>query len=168
MTTQTITPATKYRVAIRDMAIANGWTFTQVGSLDRFEKGDQVVAVEHGPSNLITRAAKSVANRQFDETPRAGKMFVVQEWLTGVADPDHSRFIRLTPEQVRKYESGQGIAKIAPSLGEKIEAAQTKADEPVKAPKPKAPARKATVPTARKASAKPAARAAKTAPAAAK
>lgn len=172
MTTKTLTPATKYRVAIRDIAIANDWTFTQVSpTLDRFEKGDQVVAVEHGPSNLITRAAKSVGKKQFDETPRAGKMFVVQEWLTGVADPDHQRFIRLTPEQVRKYESGQGIAKIAMAQlpaqdqAEVEEAHVIPAKEPVKAPKP----RKAPTPrTASKAAPKPTARAPRQAPAAAK
>ena len=108
------TPATKYRVAIRDIAVANGWTFNQLStSIDQFTKGDDVVAVQHGPSNLISTAERRIGDKGHDVVSRAGKMFQVQAWLTGQPDPDHTRYIRLTPEQVRRYESGQGIAKIS-------------------------------------------------------
>lgn len=143
MSTQTkITPATKYRVAVRDIAIQNGWTFTQLNpQLDKFEKNGTVIAVSHGPSNLISTAEKLTADNKHDVTERSGKMFQVQEWLTGIADPNHERYIRLTPEQVKRYESGQGIAKLTGVF------TATPADEPVLAPKPKDPAKKATKPT---------------------
>ena len=58
------TPATKYRVAIRDIAVANGWTFNQLStSIDQFTKGDDVVAVQHGPSNLISTAERRIGGR---------------------------------------------------------------------------------------------------------
>lgn len=161
-------PATKYRVAIRDIAIQNGWRFEQLGRIDRFTKGDEVVAVEHGPSNLITRAERAKGTNHFETARNRGKMFDVQAWLTGVPDPEQERYIRLSPEQVRKYESGQGIAKI-----DGVAAVMAGAEEKQLAPKPtapepkRAPAKKAPAPKAKAPAPKPAPRAAKTAPAAA-
>ena len=135
-------PATKYRVAIRDIAIRNAWTFTQVSDrTDRFEKKGTVVDVHHGPSNLIVKAEK-VDGKSHVETGRGGKMFDVQAWLTGVADPERENYIRLSPEQVAKFESGQGIAKISTEV--ELHPAPIPAAKP--APKPRA--RKASTDTA--------------------
>lgn len=143
MTTKSITPATKYRVAIRDIAIAHGWSFEQLDNdprVDRFIKGKTVVDVTHGPSNLITAAEVLVGDKVLKSVAKSGKMYQVQEILTGVEDPDHTRHIRLQREQVAKYESGQGIAKI------KSEAAPASAPVPAPkqaaAPKRRAPAKK--------------------------
>ena len=133
--------ATKYRIAIRQIAVDNGWTFKQLNpSVDRFTKGNQRVDVQHGPSNLIAAAERAVGN-SIARSGTQGKMFVVQSWLTGVKDEINpktgkgSNFIRLTPEQVAKFESGQGIAKIA-SVDEIVEASRT-------VPAKKAPAKAA-------------------------
>ena len=158
VSTSTTKPATKYRVAIRDQAVNNGWVFTPLGeAIDRFEKGNVVIDVTHGPSDLITTAEK-VDGKSHVKVPKKGKMFVVQEWITGIADPDQERFIRLTPEQIRQYESGQGIAKVRLNLADKVAEVDAKpkakstpapAKAPVKAqdpkpaakPVPKAPAK---------------------------
>lgn len=175
--TATTTPATKYRVAIRDIAVANGWTFDQLStSLDQFTKGDDVIVVAHGPSNLISTAERRIGDKGHDVVSRSGKMFQVQAWLTGQPDPDHTRYIRLSAEQVRKYESGQGIAKIA-----RIDLPEDKAvvvAAPATKPAKKTATRKLTsdeIAAAKKAAAGPAkptprpqARAARTAPAASK
>lgn len=121
---------TKYRVAIRQIAVDNGWTFKQLNAgVDRFTKGDQRVDVSHGPSNLIASAERAIGN-SIARAGTQGKMFVVQSWLTGVKDEINpktgkgSNFIRLTPEQVAKYESGKGIAKISTEV-EIAEASRT-------------------------------------------
>lgn len=164
MTVSIITPATKYRVAIRDIAISHGWEFTQIAtSTDRFTKGGATIDVHHGPSNLITVAEK-VDGKSITKTSRSGKMFDVQAWLTGTPDPDRTNYIRLTEEQIRAYESGQGKAKIAV-----IDAPAPTKPAPAPAPAKSAakPAPKAEVKAEVKAPApKPAPRAAKKAPAA--
>jgi cell division septation protein DedD len=162
-----VKPATKYRVAIRDIAVTNGWTFRQLSpSIDQFTKDDAVIAVEHGPSNLITRAERLVGDKQLDTARKRGKMFDVQAWLTGQPDPDQQRYIRLSADQVRRYESGQGIAKI--EGGVTVAAAVEVADTKPSNPHPKTRNSKADDARAAKAAPKPkpAPRAAKKAPAA--
>lgn len=117
-TTTKVSTNTKYRVAIRVIGIDNGWKFDQIStSTDRFTKGKTVVDVVHSPTNLISTAEK-VEGNSHTQAGSQGKMFTVQAWLTGVADPIDSktgkgkRFIRLTPEQVLKFESGKGVALI--------------------------------------------------------
>lgn len=162
MSATTIKPATKYRVAIRDIAIRNGWTFEQVSeSTDRFEKNNSVALVHHGPSNLITRAELTTP-KGTQVSAKSGKMFDVQAWLTGVADPDRSNFIRLSPEQVKKFESGESIAKIAAEHEIHVAPAPFPAAKPRKAPAKKA---EAEVKPVSAPAPKPAPRAAKTAPA---
>jgi hypothetical protein len=162
-----ISPATKYRVEIRKIAVANGWEFEQLADnprVDRFTKGKTVVDVTHGPSNLITTAEK-LDGKELVPAPSNGKMFTVQAWLTGIADPDHSRSIRLSREQAAANESGQGLAKIVtPAVGDP-EPKPVKATAPSKARAVKAVTEvKAEAP---KPTPRPAPRAAKKAPAAA-
>lgn len=154
-------PNTKYRVAIRTIAVDNGWTFDQPDfSRDVFTRDGETLTVHHNHNNAITAAERQVnpdANVESLPSTR-GKMFVVQEWLTGIEDTydpktgKGKRFIRLTPEQVKRFESGQGIAKIKGEPTVKAEATT-----PVKTPAPKpAPAKKPT-PRSRKAGTKAAA-----------
>jgi hypothetical protein len=140
----TIKPATKYRVAIRDIAVSQGWTFEQRSvQTDRFTKGATTIDVHHGPSNLIRSAEILVPGKPIKRIEGGGKMFEVQAVLTGQPDPTHKRFIRLNNEQIARYESGQGIAKITAHVSAVIEQADAKAA--VKpAPKPAAPAKKVT------------------------
>lgn len=125
---------TKYRVAIRVIAADNGWKFEQLStSVDRFTKGKTVVDVAHSPTNLISTAEK-VEGNSHTRAGSQGKMFTVQAWLTGVADPidpktgKGKRFIRLTPEQVLKFESNKGIALIK-VIDSKVVAADKPADK---------------------------------------
>ena len=118
MSTSTkVSNGTKYRVAVRVIAVDNKWTYEQFGPIDRFSKGNVVIDVTYGPSNSISTAEK-VAGNSHTLTGSTGKMFVVQEWLTGIKDPINPktgkgvRFIRLTTDQVTKFESGKGIALI--------------------------------------------------------
>lgn len=117
--TTTLPDGAKYRVAIRFIAEANGWVFTQIDTAtDSFTRGEETVVVTHTPSQRI-KAAQYASGEHFDTAGPQGKMFTVQAWLTGVADPINpatgkgSNFIRLSPELVKKYESGRGLAKIA-------------------------------------------------------
>jgi hypothetical protein len=162
MSTTAIHPATKYRVAIRDIAIKHGWTWTQESaSTDRFVKADMAIDVHHGPSNLISYAEVATA-KGLDEIKGGQKMFRVQALLTGVADPKHENFIRLSRDQVLKYESGQGIAKIAAIVVETSAPAEKATPQPAKAvQKPSSPSAK-VAPSPKP---KPAARTPKVAPA---
>lgn len=117
-TTTKVPNGTKYRVAIRVIAQDNSWKFEQIStSTDRFTKGKQVIDVVHSPTNAISTAEK-VEGNSHTRAGTQGKMFTVQAWLTGIADPidpktgKGKRFIRLTPEQMLKFESGKGVALI--------------------------------------------------------
>ena len=111
--------ALKYRVAVRHIAQDQGWTFTQVATnVDQFTKGEVTIQVHHSPTHLITRAELADPKGQNDMAGSQGKMFTVQAWLTGVADPINpktgkgKRFIRLTDDQVASFESGKGLGLI--------------------------------------------------------
>lgn len=145
MTVTKMSPATKYRVAVRQIAVDNGWTFSQTSAAtDRFSKGSTTVDVHHSPSHLISNA-EIATPKGLDTIKGSGKMFEVQAVLTGVADPDHSHFIRLSGEQVVKFESGQGIAKIAAAATAPRSVPASKPVNPVSAvkavssPKPRTP-----------------------------
>jgi hypothetical protein len=111
-------PATKYRIKVRFIAVDNGWEFEQIApNVDRFTKGNARVDVTHGSRDLIVHAERAVGN-SVASAGKQGKMFTVQAWLTGVADPIDPKtgkgrnFIRLSVEETAKLESGQGLAKI--------------------------------------------------------
>lgn len=152
----TVPANTKYRVAIRSIAVDNGWTFDQPdASRDVFTRDGETLTVHHNHNNAITAAERQVSpDANVESLPSTrGKMFVVQEWLTGIEDTydpktgKGKRFIRLTPEQVKRFESGQGIAKIKGEV-----TTEAKAEVKTPAPKP-APAKKPT-PRSRKAGTK--------------
>ena len=159
--TTTISTNTKYRVAIRHIGVDNSWTFDQPdASRDVFTRGDEKITVHHNHNNAITAAERQVGkDANVESLPSSrGKMFVVQEWLTGIEDTydpktgKGKRFIRLTDEQVRRFESGQGMAKIkTDTLTEQVENAVAKVD--AKTPAKPAPAKKPT-PRSRKAGSK--------------
>lgn len=110
-----VTNSTKYRVAIRSIAVDQGWAFSQISSeTDLFTKDGVSIRVHHGPSQLISFAEKADEKGSYDQLVKGAgkKMFKVQSWLTGVADPEHRNYIRLSDEQVAEFESGKGLAMV--------------------------------------------------------
>lgn len=104
--------ATKYRVAIRDIAVEVGWTMTQISTnIDRFERAGVVLDVHHGPADRIVAAEKVEGNSHtwVAEHGHDRKMFRVRDALVGTKNPS---YLVLTPEQVARYESGRGIAAV--------------------------------------------------------
>jgi hypothetical protein len=153
-TTAVQSNATKYRVAVRVIGVDNKFVFAQVDPFtDSFTRGDTVIHVRHNGNDRITEA-EMVQGDSITRLPSSrGKMFVVQEWLTGIADEydpktgKGKRFINLSPEQVKLFESGKGVAKIirattntvvAENLNGEAKAVTTpKAPAPKPAPKPR-------------------------------
>lgn len=116
-----VSDGTKYRVAIRDIGQQAGWTFTQVAtSTDRFTQGEVTWDATYTAGDRlreVEKVVKGAAPVRMDW--KRGKLFRLQEALTGIADEydpktgKGKRFIRLSADQVKTYESGRGIAKIA-------------------------------------------------------
>lgn len=114
-----VSDASKYRVAIREIARKAGWKFSQIANeTDRFERtvgeGDDavttVVDVHHSAKDYVVEAEKVEGDSHswLTSEGRARKMFRVNGWLSG----DDESFIRLDAKQVARFESGRGIAKI--------------------------------------------------------
>lgn len=115
----TVTNATKYRIAVRALAVEKGWKFVQTTTgTDRFERAGVVVDVHHGQANRIA-AAEMTDGKSFAKTTRAAKMLQVQTWLTGEAVDRFKTSANFSDEQLAQFESGKGIAlikKIAPKV----------------------------------------------------
>lgn len=82
----TINNGTKYRMHVRTIAASNGWTVAPGASprTDHFQKGDTVVAVHHGPKDLLT-SAEVVSGGHYDTIAAKSdrKWFKVAHLLTG-------------------------------------------------------------------------------------
>lgn len=108
-----VTSATKFRVAVRFAAQANGWAFEQIStSTDKYTKGDTEVHVHHGASDLVTKAEKLEGTKPIDQIIPGSKLKVerVHNWL---APKDKATdFLKVPAAQVSEYESGKGLALI--------------------------------------------------------
>lgn len=108
-----VTSATKFRVAVRFAAHANGWAFEQISTnIDQYTKGDTVVHVHHGASDLVTKAEKLEGTKPIDQIIPGSKLKVerVHNWL---APKDKATdFLKVPAAQVAEYESGKGLALI--------------------------------------------------------
>ncbi|SIB67357.1 hypothetical protein [Mycobacteroides abscessus] len=122
-----ITSATKFRVAVRFAAHANGWAFEQISTnVDQYTKGDTVVHVHHGASDLVTKAEKLEGTKPIDQIIPGSKLKVerVHNWL---APKDKATdFLKVPAAQVAQYESGKGLALIKVMDEPKIDKAAAK------------------------------------------
>ncbi|WP_457095118.1 hypothetical protein [Mycobacteroides abscessus] len=122
-----VTSATKFRVAVRYAAQANGWVFEQISTnVDQYTKGDTVVHVHHGASDLVTRAEKLEGTKPIDQIIPGSKLKVerVHNWL---APKDKATdFLRVPAAQVAEYESGKGLALIKVMDEPKVDKAAAK------------------------------------------
>ena len=107
---------TRYRVAMRYLADADGWVVRQPSPLvDQFERGGVVIRAHYSPGDLLRSAEMMVPGQSVVRTPSRKAMFVLQEWVTGIPDPKYMRYMPMPKEQVVKYESGKGLAEVSRS-----------------------------------------------------
>jgi len=108
-----VTSATKFRVAVRAAAVANGWGFDQVSTnVDAYTKGETTVHVHHGASDLVTKAEKLEGTKPIEQIIAGAKLKVekVHNWL--VPADQATEFLKVPAAKVAEYESGKGIALI--------------------------------------------------------
>ncbi|SKX80727.1 Uncharacterised protein [Mycobacteroides abscessus subsp. bolletii] len=111
--TKKVTSATKFRVAVRHAAQANGWAFEQISTnTDAYTKGDTVVHVHHGASDLVTKAEKLVGTKPIEQIIPGSKLKIekVHNWLA--AKDQATEFLRVPADKVAEFESGKGLALI--------------------------------------------------------
>lgn len=111
--TKKVTSATKFRVAVRYAAQANGWTFEQISTnVDQYTKGQTTVHVHHGASDLVTKAEKLEGAKPIEQIIPGSKLKVekVHNWL---APKDQAtEFLKVPADKVAEFESGKGLALI--------------------------------------------------------
>lgn len=111
--TKKVTSATKFRVAVRYAAQANGWAFEQISTnVDQYTKGQTTVHVHHGASDLVTKAEKLEGAKPIEQIIPGSKLKVekVHNWL---APKDQAtEFLKVPADKVAEFESGKGLALI--------------------------------------------------------
>lgn len=106
--------ATKYRVAVRILAVEAGFEFEQLSStVDRFTKGELVITAHHSAKDFLTRAERS-DGKHYDAIVPATQLKIerVKAWIEG-ADPKNVDRWTLPRSEWDRCESGRGIAKVA-------------------------------------------------------
>ncbi|SHT84073.1 Uncharacterised protein [Mycobacteroides abscessus subsp. abscessus] len=108
-----VTSATKFRVAVRYAAQANGWTFEQISTnVDQYTKGQTTVHVHHGASDLVTKAEKLEGTKPIEQIIPGSKLKVekVHNWLA--PKEQATEFLKVPADKVAEFESGKGLALI--------------------------------------------------------